>query len=42
MHEEDLKTTQLRFFRLVNGLLAIVYLAGFTWMLAKLYEMITI
>ena len=42
MQEEDLKTTQLRFLRLVNGLLAIVYLAGFTWMLAKLYEMIII
>jgi len=38
---EELQTTILRCLRLVNGLLAIIYLAGFTWMLAQLYQMIS-
>jgi hypothetical protein len=37
---EELQTTILRLLRLVNGLLAMVYLAGFAWMLAQLYQMI--
>jgi len=38
--DEELQNTLLRCIRLVNGLLAIVYLAGFTWMAAQLYQMI--
>ena len=37
---EELQETLLRFIRLASGLLAIVYLAGFAWMLVELYQMI--
>jgi hypothetical protein len=37
---EELQNTLLRCLRLVNGLLAITYLAGFAWMAAQLYKMI--
>jgi hypothetical protein len=38
---DELQQTILRSLRLVNGLIAIVYLSGFTWMLAQLYKMFT-
>jgi hypothetical protein len=37
---EEMQNTLLRCLRLVNGLLAITYLAGFAWMVAQIYNMI--
>ena len=37
---DELQETLLRFIRLASGLLAVVYLAGFAYMLVQIYEMI--
>jgi hypothetical protein len=38
--DDDLEIAKLRFYRLANGLMAIVYLAFFAWVLAQVYNML--
>lgn len=38
--EQELTKQKLRLYRLVNGLLAVVYITGFAFLLAQLYKII--
>ena len=37
---DELKTQQLRFYKLANGIMAVAYIAFLAWVVAEVYNMI--